>query len=87
MLVKKNKEEEKLSMKGEERRQKLIDLLESSDQPLSGTFLAKELSVSRQVIVQDIAILRANGYSIISTNKGYIIGVDNNFAKVNRVCF
>ena len=29
--------------------------------------------MSRQVIVQDIALIRASGYDIISTNRGYII--------------
>ena len=41
--------------------------------PLSGTALAKQCDVSRQVIVQDIALIRASGYDIISTNRGYII--------------
>lgn len=85
MLVKKNKEEEKLSMKGEERRQKLIDLLESSDQPLSGTFLAKKLSVSRQVIVQDIALIRASGRNIFSLSKGYVIEKNGRKSRVFKV--
>ena len=72
-------------MKGEERRNKIIQIISTSNTPISGLLLSGMLNVSRQVIVQDIAILRANGYSIISTNKGYIIGVDNNFAKVYKV--
>lgn len=50
---------------------KLQRILEEADHPLSGSFLAKELNVSRQVIVTDIAILRARDVSIVSTPKGY----------------
>ena len=60
-------------MNGEERRKKLIDLLRYSNTPLSGTDLAKQLGVSRQVIVQDIALLRATVDNIVSTNRGYIL--------------
>ena len=60
-------------MNGEERRKKLIDLLTYSDTPLSGTDLAKQLGVSRQVIVQDIALLRAAVDNIVSTNRGYVL--------------
>ena len=60
-------------MNGEERRKKLIDLLKHSDTPLSGTDLAKQLGVSRQVIVQDIALLRATVDNIVSTNRGYVL--------------
>ena len=41
--------------------------------PVSGTELAKALGVSRQIIVQDIALLRARNREIISTNKGYLL--------------
>ncbi|MFP3156245.1 transcription repressor NadR [Lachnospiraceae bacterium ZAX-1] len=60
-------------MEGEERRKKLIDLLRSNSQPLSGSGIAKYFGVSRQVIVQDIALLRAIDKNILSTNKGYIL--------------
>ena len=42
---------------------KIINILSSSKSPVAGVALAKELDVSRQVIVQDIALLRANGAS------------------------
>lgn len=60
-------------MSSEERRKQLIDILESSTQPVKGSELAKKLEVSRQVIVQDIALIRAKGYEIIATPQGYII--------------
>lgn len=56
-----------------ERRAKIKDLLSVARQPVTGTALAKELSVSRQVIVGDIAILRAAGVSIYATPEGYLI--------------
>lgn len=60
-------------MTGTERRTKIVELIRDSEKPLSGTALAKQCDVSRQVIVQDIALIRASGYDIISTNRGYII--------------
>ena len=45
-------------MSGEKRRDRLLQYLEEHDKPVSGTELAKEFGVSRQVIVQDIALLR-----------------------------
>ena len=62
-------------MEGEKRREQIIDLLQVAKVPLSGTDLAKRLGVSRQVIVQDIALLRAVNKNILSTNKGYILYV------------
>ena len=57
-------------MSGEERRGKIIQALKNSDKAVSATTLAKEFDVSRQVIVQDVALLRANGKNIFSTNRG-----------------
>ena len=45
-------------MDGNKRREAIIDLLKKSKEPVSGTYLAKTLQVSRQIIVQDIALLR-----------------------------
>ncbi len=60
-------------MDGAERRQKILQFLRESKEPLSGTELARQMGVSRQVIVQDIALLRAQDRSILSTSKGYMI--------------
>ena len=46
-------------MNGEERRKKILNILSSAKSPVAGVKLAKDLDVSRQVIVQDIALLRA----------------------------
>lgn len=59
-------------MTGEMRRSQILQLLQESSEPVSGTALAKHFGVSRQVIVQDIALMRAENHSIISTNKGYL---------------
>ena len=60
-------------MSGEERRKRILNMLTNSNLPISGVSLAKEMNVSRQVIVQDIALIRANGYNVFSTNRGYLI--------------
>lgn len=60
-------------MEGIERRQEIVRLLKESSAPLSGTAIASRMNVSRQVIVQDIALLRAVNKNILSTNKGYIL--------------
>lgn len=59
-------------MSGEKRREQILQLLREQGQPMSGTALAKVCGVSRQVIVQDIALMRAENHRIISTNKGYV---------------
>ena len=55
----------------EEREKRIIEILESSETLVSGTYFAELFNVSRQVIVQDIAILKARNIDIISTNRGY----------------
>lgn len=60
-------------MSGKERREKMLALLQSAGHPMSGTLLAEMLQVSRQVVVQDIALLRAKNQDIISTCKGYMV--------------
>lgn len=60
-------------MSGEERREKMLAILLAASQPISGTSLAKQLGVSRQVVVQDIALLRAKKQDIVSTYRGYLI--------------
>ncbi len=60
-------------MNGEERREKLLSMLQNTNQPIAGGTLAKEFDVSRQVVVQDIALLRAKKHDIISTCHGYVM--------------
>ena len=56
-------------MTGTERRNQIVERIKKNDVPVSGTRLAKEFEVSRQVIVQDIALIRAAGYEPISANR------------------
>lgn len=72
-------------MKGEKRRKQLLNILSSSNNPVSGGTLSKELNVSRQIIVQDISLLRANGATIFSTNKGYLLQEDRKYSRVFKV--
>ncbi|MDO4345287.1 MAG: transcription repressor NadR [Eubacteriales bacterium] len=60
-------------MEGSLRRQKILEMLEQGEAPVSGAALAGIFGVSRQVIVQDIALLRATDKNILSTNKGYVV--------------
>jgi len=60
-------------MEGNKRREQLLKILSEANEPVSGGELSRLLGVSRQVIVQDIALLRASNINIISTTKGYMI--------------
>ncbi|MEG0575631.1 MAG: transcription repressor NadR [Anaerovoracaceae bacterium] len=60
-------------MDANKRRELILDKLIKSNEPSSATKLAKTFSVSRQVIVGDIAILRASGRNISATPRGYIL--------------
>lgn len=60
--------------RGDARRQVIVDALRSSDRPVSGAALGRICGVSRQVVVQDIALLRSQGTHIVSTNRGYVLG-------------
>jgi len=72
-------------MNGTERRNRILELLQQSTIPLSGSALAKELGVSRQIIVQDMALLRARSdVEILSTYQGYLIRQEE---KVHRRVF
>ncbi|MBM7678572.1 transcription repressor NadR [Gracilibacillus alcaliphilus] len=57
---------------GKQRREQLIHWLEASQVPLTGTELAGRANVSRQVIVQDISLLKAQDHPIIATSNGYL---------------
>lgn len=72
-------------MKNEDRREKIIQILQASQEPVSGVDLSKRLQVSRQVIVQDIALLRAKDYEIMSTNRGYVLTSPQECSKVFKV--
>ena len=60
-------------MQADERRRNILKILQQSLQPVSASALAGQLSVSRQIIVGDIALLRAGGAEILATPRGYCI--------------
>ena len=60
-------------MTGTERREAILNSIKRGTGPVSASRLAEAFGVSRQVVVQDIALIRAAGHEIISTNRGYIL--------------
>ena len=60
-------------MNARERRRAIMAVLEGAKGPVSGSALAREVGVSRQIVVQDIALLRADGHDIVATNRGYVL--------------
>ncbi len=60
-------------MKAEERRKSIVTYLLSEQRPVPGAVLSEKFGVSRQIIVQDMALLKAEGYDILSTHKGYLV--------------
>ena len=62
-------------MQADERRKRILQNLQNSEGPVSAGRLAGLFGVSRQIIVGDVAILRAAGSDIIATPRGYILNV------------
>lgn len=60
-------------MDAHQRRQAIARLLADSPGPVSATALARQFSVSRQIVVGDVALLRAGGMNITATPRGYLL--------------
>ena len=73
-----------ITINSKDRRIQIINRLYDSKKPVKGQNLAQEFNVTRQIIVRDIAILRAEGNNIIATPDGYIIN-DNKKLVLSRV--
>jgi uncharacterized protein len=75
-------------MNSKERREYILDKLVKSNEAQKGHILAAEIGVTRQIIVKDIAILRAEGVNVIATPEGYLIPRDRipKAKKVIAVC-
>ena len=75
-------------MDAQQRRQAIARRLSQAGGPVSAAALARELSVSRQIIVGDVALLRAGGLEITATPRGYLLpepgGVRRTFARRHR---
>lgn len=65
-------------MNSVERRTNILQILKSSSDIINAARLAEKFGVTRQIIVSDIALLRAEGYQIFSEKRGYFIKHDNN---------
>lgn len=73
-------------MNGTDRRKLLLCLLQESELPLSGAYLGKKTGVSRQVVVQDIALLRTEGHSIAATARGYLLDRPKQKSRLLKMC-
>lgn len=73
-------------MKAAERRKAIANLLLSEKEPISGGELSRLFGVSRQIIVQDMAVLKGAGYEILSTHTGYILQRSPLSERVFKVC-
>jgi len=60
-------------MKAAERRKAIVNMLLAATEAIAGGKLSQEFGVSRQIIVQDISILKGSGYDILSTHSGYVM--------------
>ena len=56
------------------RRDEILQALAGASGPVSAAALAARLGVSRQVVVGDVALLRAAGSPIVATPRGYVLG-------------
>lgn len=73
-------------MTGAERRKKILSMMRQSSVPLSGGAIGSAAGVSRQVVVQDIALLRTEGYSILATARGYILDEPKQAVRLFKTC-
>lgn len=60
-------------MTAQQRRQQIIAILTKATGPVSASALAGQLGVSRQIVVGDVALLRAGGEQIDATPRGYVL--------------
>lgn len=69
-------------MDAAQRRQEILEFLKQNNQPVSASKIASRFGVSRQIIVGDIALLRASNIAISATPRGYIL--DDNDDSTNQ---
>lgn len=58
---------------GEKRKADILAALQQAEKPISATSFAKKFGVSRQIVVGDVALLRASGERIVATARGYLL--------------
>lgn len=71
---------------GAQRRKKILSMMRQSSKPLSGGAIGSETGVSRQVVVQDIALLRTEGHAIVATARGYILDEPKQAVRIFKTC-
>lgn len=69
-----------------QRRTEILQILKKADAPVAAKELAAHFGVSRQVIVQDMAVIRVSTPGILSTTRGYVLQQDNGSAREFKVC-
>ena len=74
------------TMTAEERRGEILRALEQAETPVSASALAKQLHVSRQAIVGDVAMLRALNSPIAATPRGYVLKQEQNLQTRTIAC-
>ena len=72
-------------MKAAQRRKEIANYMLTEQRAISGTILSEKFGVSRQIIVQDIAALKAEGYDILSTHYGYVMQTTPLYERVFKV--
>ena len=73
-------------MNAEMRRRSILERLKTENGPVSAAALAAQLGVSRQIIVGDVALLRACGAEISATPRGYMLSRDEGFIIRTAAC-
>lgn len=73
-------------MTGKTRRENILSELMQATAPLNATKLAEMNGVTRQIIVADIALLRASGYNIRAEHKGYVLDRNADEMRKKIVC-
>ncbi len=72
-------------MRSEERRAAVLEELRRAEDPISASALAERYHVSRQIIVGDVALLRAGGEAISATPRGYVLQNEGETGLVRRI--
>ena len=72
-------------MKAAQRRKEIANYMLTEQRAISGAMLSKKFGVSRQIIVQDISALKAEGYDILSTHYGYVMQTTPLYERVFKV--
>ena len=60
-------------MESTERRNEIMTILSERTTPISASALAQRFGVTRQIIVKDMALLKAKNTDILSTSRGYVL--------------